>query len=72
MQKMILLPYDRYQRLLLAKHEIPTTSTVHDSLQQQEKSSEEVTPICFVHTENPPEKQLSHKEYIRIKKTLRD
>ena len=60
MQKMILL--DRYQRFLLAKHEIPTTSTVDDSLQQQEKSSEEVPPICLEHTENPSEKQLSVKE----------
>ena len=62
MQKMILLPYDRYQRLLLAKHEIPTTSTVDDSLRQQQKSSEEVPPICLEHTENPSEKQLSVKE----------
>ena len=64
MQKMILLPYERYQRLLLAKHEFPTTSTVDDSLQQQEKSSEEVTPICFERTEIPPEKQLSYEEDI--------
>lgn len=66
MQKLILLPYDRYQRLLLAKHEIPTTSTVDDSLQQQEKSSEEITPICLEHTENPSEKQLSRKEDVEI------
>ena len=68
---MILLLYDRYQRLLLAKHEIsttstvdeiPTTSTDDDSLQQQEKSSEEVTPIFLEHTEKSSEKQLSRKE----------
>ena len=70
MQKMILLPYERYQRLLSAKQEIPSTSTVDDSLQQQEKSSEEVTPICLERTENPPEKQLSHKEDIERLITL--
>lgn len=56
---MVLLPYDRYQRLLTVKHDDSSTSTVNNTLHHQEKSLEQVTPICHEHTEDTTEKQFT-------------
>ena len=62
MQKMILLPYDRYQRLLTVQEQISSAPAQKDLVLQQEHVSEPVTMI----TNEPESKHLVSEDIEKL------